>query len=204
MVIEPLRRAVALFTRTVCGVTVFERGIDISGIRQAVYFANHSSNFDSPAIWSALPKEQRQRARPIAALDYWGKGGIRGFFATQVFNSILIDRLRSNPDIDPLLEAKAALRAGDSLIIFPEGTRSMDGTIQPFKSGLFRLAIENPSIDFVPVYLDNLNRILPKGEFLVVPLLSRVVFGAPLALQPQEDKQAFLTRARNALQELSL
>jgi hypothetical protein len=54
------------------------------------------------------------------------------------------------------------------------------------------------------VYLENLNRILPKGEFLVVPLLSRVIFGAPLALQPQEDKQAFLTRARNALQELSL
>lgn len=203
MLIELLRRLVALFTRLVCGITVFERGVDLSLLRQAVFFANHSSNFDFPAIWSALPSEQRRSTRPIAALDYWGQGGIRGFFASTIFNAILIDRQRTNPDEDPLKDSKEALRVGRSLIIFPEGTRSLDGTIKPFKSGLYRLALDSPHVTFIPVYLENLNRILPKGEFLVVPLLSRVIFGEPLVLQQGEEKEAFLRRAHRALEELS-
>jgi 1-acyl-sn-glycerol-3-phosphate acyltransferase len=197
------RRVLAWFTRILCGVTAFERGCDTSILRQTVYFANHSSNLDFPAIWSVLPPEQRRRTRPIAALDYWGKGGIRQFLARDLFNAILIDRQRTNPDVDPLLDAKAALRAGDSLIIFPEGTRSVTGAIQPFRSGLFRLAQERPEAVFVPVYLENLNRILPKGEFMAVPLLARVIFGAPITIEPNEEKRTFLERAQNALQELT-
>jgi len=204
MLTEPLRRLMAWFTRVVCGIAVFERGIDLSTLGQSVFFANHSSNFDFPAIWSALPSEQRRSTRPIAALDYWGRGGIRSFFASTIFNAILIDRQRTNPDDDPLKDSKEALRAGYSLIIFPEGTRSLDGEIQLFKSGIFRLALDSPHVAFVPVYLENLNRILPKGEFLVVPLLSRVIFGAPLMLQAGEEKEAFLKRAHSALMELAL
>jgi 1-acyl-sn-glycerol-3-phosphate acyltransferase len=95
-----------------------------------------------------------------------------------------------------------AMGAANSLIVFPEGTRSPDGAIGPFRSGLFHLAKARPDVELVPVYLHNLNRILPKGELLPVPMLSRVVFGAPLKALASEDKDAFLTRARDTLLQL--
>jgi len=96
----------------------------------------------------------------------------------------------------------AALDAGSSLIIFPEGTRGAGREIGPFKGGLDYLSRQRPDVDLVPVYLDNLHRIMPKGEFLPVPQLSRVSFGQPLRLLPGESKAAFLARARAAVEEL--
>jgi 1-acyl-sn-glycerol-3-phosphate acyltransferase len=86
-----------------------------------------------------------------------------------------------------------------SIIVFPEGTRSMDGTMLPFRSGLYHLCQLKPELELVPVYLDNMTRILPKGEVLPVPLLSRVTFGAPLRMEAGEEKRAFLGRMRDAL-----
>ena len=78
----------------------------------------------------------------------------------------------------------------------------MNGEIGHFKSGLYHLSRLRPDAELIPVYLENLNRILPKGEVLPVPMLSRVVFGPPLPARDHEDKQAFLTRARDALLQL--
>jgi 1-acyl-sn-glycerol-3-phosphate acyltransferase len=89
-----------------------------------------------------------------------------------------------------------------SLIVFPEGTRSIDGEIGAFRSGLYHLARLCPYAELIPVYVDNLHRVLPKGEYLPVPMLSRVVFGPPLAAAAHEDKQTFLSRARVALLDL--
>ena len=86
-----------------------------------------------------------------------------------------------------------------SLILFPEGTRGIGGEPGPFKSGIFHLSRLRPDVELVPVYLENLNRILPKGEILPVPMLSRLVFGPPLPPDAGEDKPAFLDRARRAL-----
>jgi hypothetical protein len=71
--------------------------------------------------------------------------------------------------------------------------------VLPFKSGLYHLCRLKPELELVPVYLANMNRILPKGEVLPVPLLGRVIFGKPMTIEPNEDKTAFLTRAREAL-----
>jgi 1-acyl-sn-glycerol-3-phosphate acyltransferase len=90
----------------------------------------------------------------------------------------------------------------NSLIVFPEGTRSLDGEVGPFRSGLFYLSRLRPDAELVPVFLENLNRILPKGQSLPVPMLSRVVFGEPLAFLPHESKDEFLARARAALIQL--
>jgi 1-acyl-sn-glycerol-3-phosphate acyltransferase len=92
------------------------------GPAQRIYFANHTSHMDTLAIWSSLPRGLRARTRPIAARDYWGSG-IRRYIATRGFGAVLIDRARENADVDPLEPLRAALREGDSLIIFPEGTR---------------------------------------------------------------------------------
>ena len=96
----------------------------------------------------------------------------------------------------------AVLDAGDSLILFPEGTRGSGEEIGPFKSGLDYLARQRPDVDLVPVHLHNLHRIMPKGEFLPVPQLSRVSFGAPLPRLEGEAKAAFLARAREAVERL--
>jgi 1-acyl-sn-glycerol-3-phosphate acyltransferase len=165
---------------------------------QRIYFANHTSHIDTLAIWSSLPRGLRRHTRPIAARDYWGSG-LRKYIATRGFGAVLIDRARENPESDPLDPLRASLREGDSLIIFPEGTRGQSAIPAPFRSGLFRLAGEFPAVELVPVYLDNLHRSLPKGAVLPVPVVCTVRFGAPLALQPGESKEAFLTRARDAV-----
>jgi 1-acyl-sn-glycerol-3-phosphate acyltransferase len=172
------------------------------GPAQRIYFANHTSHIDTLAIWSSLPRALRRRTRPIAARDYWGSG-LRKYVATRGFGAVLIDRTRENPESDPLAPLRAALREGDSLIIFPEGTRGSSAIPAPFRSGLFRLAAEFPEVELIPVYLDNLHRSLPKGALLPVPVVCTVRFGAPLARVPDEPRETFLARARDAVLALA-
>jgi 1-acyl-sn-glycerol-3-phosphate acyltransferase len=168
------------------------------GSAQRIYFANHTSHIDTLAIWSSLPRALRRRTRPIAARDYWGTG-LRKYIATRGFGAVLIDRARADPQSDPLEPLRTSLRDGDSLIIFPEGTRGSGAIPAAFRSGLFRLAGEFPGVELIPVYLDNLHRSLPKGALLPVPVVCTVRFGAPLSLAPDEPKEAFLARARDAV-----
>lgn len=172
------------------------------GPAQRIYFANHTSHIDTLAIWSSLPRRLRSRTRPIAARDYWGKG-VKKYIATRGFGAVLIDRAREDATIDPLEPLRASLREGDSLIIFPEGTRGATAIPARFRSGLFRLATEFPSVELVPVYLDNLHRALPKGEILPVPMVCTVRFGAPIALAADESRESFLERARAAVVALA-
>jgi 1-acyl-sn-glycerol-3-phosphate acyltransferase len=173
--------------------------------RQRVFFANHTSHLDFIIIWSSLPPAMRGTTRPVAGADYWGKGPLRRFLSTKVFKAILIER--HSADSGSSLSAAArsiesiAAGMGDhfSIIVFPEGTRSLTGEILPFKSGLYHLLRLKPDLEIVPVYLANMNRILPKGEVLPVPLIGRVVVGPPMRFDPTEDKNAFLTRAREAM-----
>jgi 1-acyl-sn-glycerol-3-phosphate acyltransferase len=169
---------------------------------QRIYFANHTSHIDTLAIWSSLPRKLRSRTRPIAARDYWGKG-LRKYIATRGFGAVLIDRSRDDATVDPLEPLRASLRDGDSLIIFPEGTRGATALPARFRSGLFRLAAEFPNVELIPVYLDNLHRSLPKGALLPVPMVCTVRFGAPVERLHGESREAFLERARGAVIALS-
>jgi 1-acyl-sn-glycerol-3-phosphate acyltransferase len=172
------------------------------GPAQRIYFANHTSHIDTLAIWSSLPRALRGRTRPIAARDYWGTG-LKKYIATRGFGAVLIDRARENAEVDPLEPLRAALREGDSLIIFPEGTRGTTALPARFRSGLFRLATEFPTVELIPVYLDNLHRSLPKGALLPVPIVCTVRFGAPLAVGSGESKEVFLERARESVMALA-
>lgn len=165
-----------------------------------IYFANHNSHGDFILVWTVFPAALRATARPVAARDYWNAGLLRRFFAHNVFDAVLIDRESITRSVDPIGQMSAALDSGSSLILFPEGTRNT-GTqpLQPFKSGLYWLAKRQPEVDLVPVWIENLNRVMPKGEFLPVPFLCTVTFGAPLRLAAGEERQAFLDRSRNAL-----
>jgi 1-acyl-sn-glycerol-3-phosphate acyltransferase len=165
---------------------------------QRIYFANHQSHFDWVLIWAALPSELRAATRPIAARDYWTSTPLKHWITREVFNAVYVSRTRGE-DEDPLAPLVEALTNGDSLVIFPEGTRGFQGEPMPFKAGLFHLAEQFPQVPLVPAWIDNVQRVMPKGEVIPVPLLCTVSFGAPLQRSAHEDKKTFLERARDAV-----
>ncbi|WP_347484903.1 lysophospholipid acyltransferase family protein [Vandammella animalimorsus] len=195
--------------------------------QQRIYYANHTSHSDFVLLWASLPPLLRKRTRPVAGADYWLQGRLRRYIINQVFQGVLVERNGSGaghgaaaapaeadadagagtanaaPRPDALQSLKAALEAGDSLILFPEGTRNMGEGLLPFKSGLYHLARAYPEVEIVPVWLGNLNRVMPKGALIPLPLLCTVHFGAPVQLLPGEEKQDFLLRARQALLHLA-
>jgi 1-acyl-sn-glycerol-3-phosphate acyltransferase len=172
------------------------------GPAQRIYFANHTSHIDTLAIWSALPRSLRRSSHPVAARDYWGKG-FKRYIAIRALGAVLIDRSRQDPTVDPLDPLRAALHAGDSLIIFPEGTRGASAVPAQFRQGIYKLACEFPFVELIPVYLDNLHRSFPKGAYLPVPMVCTVRFGAPLPRIEAESRDGFLQRARAAVIALS-
>jgi 1-acyl-sn-glycerol-3-phosphate acyltransferase len=165
---------------------------------QRIYFANHQSHLDWVLIWAALPSELRRKTRPIAAKDYWTASPFKHWLTREVFNAVYVARQRTD-DQDPLEPLVEALKGGDSLVIFPEGTRSNKGEPQPFKSGLYHLAEQFPEVQLVPAWIDNVQRVMPKGEVVPVPILCTVTFGAPMKLETGEEKRSFLDRARAAV-----
>lgn len=165
---------------------------------QRIYFANHQSHADLVMIWAALPHELRSITRPVAARDYWTKTPLKQWITTAVFNAVYVDRERKG-DSDPLQPLEAALASGDSIILFPEGTRGDGEEPQPFKSGLYSLAVKFPQVVLVPAWIDNIQRVMPKGEVVPVPILCSVTFGAPIRVEPGEERRAFLDRARAAV-----
>jgi len=169
---------------------------------QRIYYANHSSHMDFLLLWSALPARLRERTRPVAAEDYWSEGIVRRYIGKQVFRGVFIERVWSDRSISPIAPMIEALDRGDSLILFPEGTRGAGADLLPFKSGIFHVARERPAVDLVPVWMDNSYRVMPKGALFPVPLLCRVTFGAPLQIDPDENRDAFLDRLRRHLLEL--
>lgn len=172
-----------------------------------IYYANHSSHLDGIVIWASMPAHLRPYVRPVAAADYWLATKLRRYIAKRIFNTVLIKRRstekESNQPNNALSLMTDALKNAQSLIIFPEGTRGNGDEISAFKSGIWHLARMNPDVELVPVYLENLNRVLPKGSRLVVPVLCSATFGEPVkAAQEGEEKSEFLQRVRGALEEL--
>jgi len=168
---------------------------------QRVYFANHTSHLDVVLVWSALPTEVRQLTRPVAAKDYWDRGFVRRHLA-QVFNAMLIDRKKIKVHQSPIDLMLSEIGDTHSLIIFPEGGRNAEQGVGEFKSGLYYLGKKRPELELIPVFINNMNRILPRGEFLPVPLLSSLTFGPPIWLEAGEPKMDFLARAREAVLSL--
>ena len=187
------------FARTLTGVQAFWRGC-VPSAEQRIYFSNHASHGDFVLIWATLPSTLRRLVRPIAGADYWNRSAIRRFIGGRVFRAVLIDRTRSEGAPDPVSQMREVLVRGDSLIMFPEGTRNTsDAPLLPLKSGLYHLATSHPRAKLIPVWINNLNRVMPKGELLPIPLICTVTYGAPLELVDDEPKQSFLDRARDAL-----
>ena len=222
-----LAAAIVLFARLITAVRGVWVGTRPDDARR-VYFANHTSHADVVLLWAVLPPRLRARTRPVAAADYWLATAARRFVGPEVFRALAVER----PDAaassgreddrserggrdgadgadgaggapDPVAAMAAALDH-DSLILFPEGTRNESGApLLPFRDELFRLAAARPGVELVPVWIANLNRVLPKGEFVPIPLVCTVTFGAPLGRVPDEAEASFLARAERALLALA-
>ncbi len=196
-------RFLAGFAKFVTAPRIEWRGVAPTA-RQRIYFANHSSNGDAVLIWAALPGAARRRARPVAAGDYWLTSKLRTFIGRDVFRAILIERRPDERTDDPLELIGEALTNGDSLILFPEGRRNdTEARLLPFKSGIYHLGQAHPGVELVPVWVANLNHVMPRGEVVPIPLICTVVFGAPIEAREGEEKDAFLERAREALLALA-
>jgi 1-acyl-sn-glycerol-3-phosphate acyltransferase len=174
---------------------------------QCIYFANHSSHMDFVVLWSLLPRDVREKTRPVAAADYWSKWPKR-LLACDVFRAVLVDRASKSAAIGSDAEAQRSqairplidvLAGGESLILFPEGTRGDGREVARFKSGLYNLSVARPGLKLIPVNLQNLNRVLPKGGFMPKPMSSTVTFGTPIGLRDGEGREEFLVRAREVL-----
>lgn len=171
--------------------------------QQRVYFANHRSHGDFLTLWASLPAKLRKQTRPVAGADYWLTSPLRRYIAKRVFHSVLINRKLNRNEPSPVDLMSEALKAGDSLIMFPEGTRNLGDDLLPFKAGIYHLAKAFPEVMFVPVWIENLGRVMPKGAFIPVPLLCTVIFGESLQFDPNESRDEFLARSRTALLNLA-
>jgi 1-acyl-sn-glycerol-3-phosphate acyltransferase/predicted protein tyrosine phosphatase len=202
--------SLAALARVTCTLEVQWLG-DANPSRPRIFYANHSSHLDFLILWAALPGASRDRTVPVAAREYWCATAVRRYLATRVFGAVLVERQRPvRPEERQqtveaarrrVAAAADALAANYSLVLFPEGTRG-GGGVGAFKSGLYHLVRLRPDAELIPAYLENVDRILPKGTFLPVPLRARVTFGPPVHLSAGEEKAAFLDRARARLVEL--
>lgn len=187
------------FARSVTGLRGNWQGCQPSQ-QQTLYFANHASHGDFVLIWATIARHLRGNTRPVAGQDYWQASALRRFIGQEVFNALMISRKGEDNAQSPIELMAETLNAGDSLIMFPEGTRNTsDEPLLPLKSGLYHLACQCPQVRLVPVWIDNLHRVLPKGRFIPIPLACTVSYGEPIQLQEGENKEQFLARAAEAM-----
>jgi len=203
VVAKPVAAAIVVFARAITAVRAIWPNDGIPQ-GQCVYFANHSSHGDFILVWAVLPPSLRRKTRPVAGAEYWLKSSINRFIGCNVFDAVLIERDRDKHTRDPIEVMAEVLDSGASLILFPEGTRNQtDAPLLPFKSGLFHLASTRPNIQLVPVWINNLNRVMPKGEIVPIPFICTVTFGNAIRIDAGETKETFLDRAQTALLDLS-
>lgn len=146
---------------------------------QFILIANHSSHLDTMSLLSLFPLNQLRRIRPVAAADYFERNAVVSLLTRTLFNILPIARTNITSENNPLRRMREAIEAGDSLIIFPEGTRGAGGEIGEFRSGVAHVLAKLPNVPVLPAYLVNMGRSLPKGEFIPVPFFCEIRLGAP-------------------------
>jgi 1-acyl-sn-glycerol-3-phosphate acyltransferase len=152
--------------------------------KQFILIANHNSHLDAMSIMASLPKSMLHKVKPVAAQDHFGKTKWQAWLSNYFINTLLIQRKsdKENPENDPIFKMNKALKEGHSLIIFPEGTRGAPNLAKEFKAGVALVLIENPHIPYVPIYLKSMGKAMPKGDNLIVPHESAIVYGTPVKI----------------------
>jgi 1-acyl-sn-glycerol-3-phosphate acyltransferase len=160
----------------IIGVRYVNRNV-FKGVDQCIIIANHNSHFDVVSIISTLPYRLRKKTCAVATIDYFGSSTLTKKLMSFFFNAILIHRNRKEGEMPALDILDQHIKAGRSLIIFPEGSRGEAGELAEFRKGVGVILSQNPGLPYIPVYLDGFGRVLPKKSFLILPMVSKVRFG---------------------------
>ena len=163
-----------------------------------IYVANHNSHLDAMALMTVVPGPRIHLTHSVAAQDFFGSG-FKRWGMLHLVNAVLISRSRKENGEDPIEQLDAMLVAGRSLILFPEGTRGVPGSMGGFKRGVGHLASRHPGIPVVPIYLDGLYRNLPKGRSMIVPFGGTLLVGKPLVFSNESVDE--ITNATQAAVE---
>jgi len=160
----------------VVGVNVFGRQ-HLLGQKQFILVANHNSHLDTLALMNLFPLSQLHRIHPVAASDYFLKNRLLAWFSQTFLNILPIARSQFTRQSNPLTHMGEVLSRGESLILFPEGTRGQPEAMAPFQTGIAHLIKKYPQVPVIPVYLKGMGRSLPKGETLLLPLFCDILIG---------------------------
>lgn len=166
----------------------------------AILAANHNSHLDTLVLMTLFPLRRLRHLRPVAAADYFCRGGGREAFARGVMNILPLDR-KPRAGVDPLAGIDAALAQGDIVILFPEGTRGEPETFKEFRSGIAHIAKRHPAVPVTPVYLHGLGKALPRGEALLVPFFCDVFVGEPVTWGG--DRDVYMATLEGRLRDLA-
>lgn len=148
--------------------------------RQAIIAANHNSHLDTLTLMAIWPLDRLYKVRPVAAADYFLTNRILAWLSLNIMHIIPIDRRRRSQESDPLAEMGEALERGETLILFPEGSRGEPEQLSRFKTGVARLVERYKDVPIVPIFIHGLGKSLPRGDFLLVPFFADVVVGEPI------------------------
>jgi 1-acyl-sn-glycerol-3-phosphate acyltransferase len=194
-VFHALARQWARTTLRICGVRVHVRGLErVPMNRSYVYVSNHASMFDIPAILASVPDQIRiLYKKELNWIPIFGWGLKLGSY-------IAIDRKRGADARRSLDEAAEKLRTGASALLYAEGTRTRDGTLQPFKRGAFNLAMK-AGVPIVPLTVNGSYKLMPKSSFVVQPGEVELVLEAPIEIRGsgKEEEMRLMADVRTAI-----
>ncbi|MBI3519762.1 MAG: 1-acyl-sn-glycerol-3-phosphate acyltransferase [Bacteroidetes bacterium] len=171
--------------------------------KQFIIIANHNSHIDTLALMSVMPGHKIKEIKPVAAGDYFGANKWTSLITKMFVNALLIPRCCSakNKKNEPFRIMIKALKRGQSLIIYPEGSRGKANEMQEFKNGIGHILLKYPHIAYIPTYIENTGKVLPKDAFIPVPFNCRVVFGELHYCKGQNAKEV-VTNMYNEVCEL--
>jgi len=187
------------FLRIIVGVKYFNVE-SLSKNNQFIIVSNHNSHLDTMAIMSVLNLAQLKKVHPVAAGDYFGKSPLKAYITKLFTNALLIQRTKTVNSQNPIELMFECLDKGDSLILFPEGSRGTPQKMQQFKKGIGIVLQKYPNIPYIPVFMQGMGKILPKGESLLVPFDAYVVFGEPSYSKSNEIEEIVIEVEKNIVQ----
>ncbi len=158
---------------------------------QFIILANHNSHLDTITLLASIPSSILPKVKPVAAGDYFGKTKLGKWFSSYFINALLIDRKvsKTDPNEAPISKMLSELDKGNSLILFPEGTRGKPEELQPFKRGIGIILSKKPEIPYIPAFLSGMGKNLPKGNTIIVPFNSSIRFGKPKFVISEDSKE---------------
>lgn len=164
------------------GISVHVSGLEYIDLsKNYVYVTNHASMFDIPAVLASIPnKINIVFKKELSMVPIWG-------WALRYGHFIMIDRSNPRAAMQSIDRAAETIRKGKSVLLFAEGTRTMDGRLQPFKRGAFSIAVK-AGAPVVPVTINNTFKIMPKGSLNIQATDISLILDKPISTEHITDK----------------